>query len=294
MNRLIAYRSSEPERLRTVLRSHPEALPGAGGRGGGADKTPVPGESGPHEAAAAPSATQWARWGVGFYIGGEALVQRWSDEAARGLAAVLDLRSDNLIAQSRLVGAGDAATQTSTAEPPFRFRGFTLAVQGDLRALGQERQARNAELPDFLRAQLRGTSDAEALFYQFLLRLHEAEPSYLTRPELPAEVAVAALGQVLHAAAGATSSSADEVHPVQHAALSNGQWLVVARRGPQPLWYRAVAGLGEGEEDFRAIFATADASVESRPADSGLVEVPDNYALMIGADLDFQLLPLSL
>ena len=290
MNRLIAYRSSEPERLRTVLRSHPEVLPGAGGRGGGTDKTPVPGENEVHEGAAPAAATEWARWGVGFYIGGEALVQRWSAEATRGLAAVLDLRSDNLIAQSRLVGSADAATQTSTAESPFRFRGFTLAVQGDLRALGQERQARNAELPDFLRAQLRGQSDAEALFYQFLLRLHEAEPTYLTRPELPPEVAVAALGQVLHAAAGATEAG----QPAQHAALSNGQWLVVARRGPQPLWYRAVAGLGEGEEDFRAIFATADATAESRPAETGMVEVPDNYALMIGADLDFQLLPLSL
>lgn len=289
MNRLIAYRSSAPERLRTVLRSHPEALPGAGGRSGGADKTPVPGEAEVKDAPAVP-ASQLARWGVGFYVGGEALVQRWSDEAGRGLAAVLDLRSDNLIAQARFVQTGDPATQTSTAEPPFRFRGFTLAVQGELRGLGRERQTLNAELPDFLRVHLRGKSDAEALFYQFLLRLHEAEPSYLTRPELPAEVAVAALGQVLHTAGG----SEEDGPGAQHAALSNGRWLVVARRGPQPLWYRAVAGLGEGEEDFRAIFATADAAGDSRSAEAGLVEVPDNYALIIGADLDFQILPLSL
>lgn len=287
MNRLIAYRSSEPERLRTVLRSHPEALPGGGGSGG-ADKTPVPGESGESAPVRAPA--QWARWGVGFYVGGEPLVQRWSDEAARGLSAVLDLRSDNLIAQARTAKAGDAATQTSTAEPPFRFRRFTLAVQGELGALGRERQAHAAELPDFLRAHLRGTSDAEALFYQFLSRLHEAEPTYLTRPELPAEVAVAALGQVLHAAAATTEAGA----PTQHAALSNGQWLVVARRGPQPLWYRAVAGLGDGEESFRGIFAVADEDAASRPPDPGLVEVPDNYALMVSADLDFQILPLSL
>lgn len=294
MNRLIAYRSSEPERLRTVLRSHPEALPGGGGSGG-ADKTPVPGESPSESGESAPPRppAQWARWGVGFYVGGEPLVQRWSDDAARGLSAVLDLRSDNLIAQARGAKVGDAATQTSTAEPPFRFRRFTLAVQGELGALGHERQARAAELPDFLRAHLRGTSDGEALFYQFLLRLHEAEPTYLTRPELPAEVAVAALGQVLHAAAAPTETGA----PAQHAALSNGQWLVVARRGPQPLWYRAVAGLGDGAESFRGIFAIAtiaDGDAESRPPEPGLIEVPDNYALMISADLDFQILPLSL
>src|ERR1700737_1479955 len=97
MNRLIAYRSSASERLRTVLRSHPGAIPGASG--GARDKTPVPGEAA--EGAAAGKPAQWARWGVGFYIGGETLVQRWSDEAPRGLAAVLDLRSSNLIAQAR-------------------------------------------------------------------------------------------------------------------------------------------------------------------------------------------------
>lgn len=286
MNRLIAYRSSVPERLRTVLRGHPGVLLGAGT--GGSDKTPVPGEG--SERPAVPPPAQWARWGVGFYVGGEPLLQRWSDETARGLAAVLDLRSDNLIAQARTVSGGDAATLACTAEPPFRFRRFTLAVQGDLGRLAHERVARTAELPDFLRAQQRGSSAAEALLFQFLLRLHEADPTYLTRADLPAEVAVAALGQVLHAAA-----TASEAGPLgQHAALSNGQWLVVARRGPQPLWYQALVGLGGGDEDFRAIFAIADATIEGRPGASGLIEVPDNYALMVGADVDFQILPLSL
>jgi hypothetical protein len=286
MNRLIAYRSSEPERLRTVLRSHPGALLGSGS--GGSDKTPVPGDAPDDQLVPTPG--QWARWGVGFYVGGEALVQRWSDETARGLAAVLELRSDNLIAQVRRVGQGDAATQTSTAEPPFRFRRFTLAVQGDLGVLVRDRQARIAELPDFLRAHVRGTSAAETLFYQFLLRLHEADPTYLTRPELPAEVAVAALGQVLYAVAAASETGA----PAQHVALSNGQWLVVARRGPQPLWYRALVGLGGGDDHFRAIYAIADAEAMLRAGESGMIELPDNYALMVGTDVDFQILPLSL
>jgi hypothetical protein len=286
MNRLIAYRSSEPERLRTGLRSHPGALPGSSG----SDKTPVPGDGA--EGAVMANPTQWARWGVGFYVGGEALVQRWSDEAARGLSAVLDLRSNNLIAQARVAGVSDLATQTSTAEPPFRFRRFSLAVQGDLSTLSRDRVARAAELPDFLRNQVRGPSDAEAFFYQFLLRLHEADPSYLSRADLPAEVAVAALGQVLYAACG--PASADGTAPIQHAALSNGRWLVVARRGPQPMWYRALIGLGGGDDDFRAILAIADTTGEGRPGDSGLVELPDNYALMVGADVDFQILPLSL
>ena len=286
MNRLIAYRSSVPERLRTVLRGHPGALPGVAG---GSDKTPVPGEAteGPP---AAPPAAQSARWGIGFYVGGEPLLQRWSDETGRGLSAVLDLRSDNLIAHARAVSGRDAATLTSTAESPFRFRRFILSVQGNLDALARESAARAAELPDFLRAQLRGTSNAEALLFQFLHRLHEADPSYLIRPDLPAEVAVAALGQVLHAAGAPSEAGA----PAQHAALSNGQWLIIARRGPQPMWYRALVGLGGDEDDFRAIFAVADASLDGRSGDSGLSEIPDNYALMVGPDVDFQMLPLSL
>ena len=286
MNRLIAYRSSEPERLRAVLRSHPGALPGSSG----SDKTPVPGDGA--EGAVMANPNQWARWGVGFYVGGEALVQRWSDEAARGLSA----GARPALEQSYRPGADGQRQRPGDPDLDGRAAVSLPSLQpgGAGRSVGAfpDRVARTAELPDFLRSQLRGPSDAEAFFYQFLLRLHEADPGYLSRPDLPAEVAVAALGQVLHAAAG--PSSADGVAPTQHAALSNGRWLVVARRGAQPLWYRALVGLGGGDDDFRAILAIADTTGEGRPGDSGLVELPDNYALMVGDDVDFQILPLSL
>jgi hypothetical protein len=73
MNRLLAFRASEPERLRTVLGRHPGVLPGAAP----SDKTPVPGQEAP------PRREGSLRWCVAFYLAGEPLVQRFNDEAAR-------------------------------------------------------------------------------------------------------------------------------------------------------------------------------------------------------------------
>ena len=301
MNRLLAFRASEPERLRTVLRRHPGALPGAAP----SDKTPVPGEEAP------PRREGSLRWGVGLYVGGEPLLQRFTDEASRGAAAASELRTDYLLAQSSrapdaaparpateprpagaepvpasaqsVPGGRDKAPQHPLA-PPLRYRRFLFAVQGDLSQLGRERAALRAGLPQPLHANLRGDGDEELLFHALLARMHEADPSYLEDPQLRVEVAVAALGQILLSAGSGP----------QHAVLGNGTWLVAARRGSAPLWYRALVGLGEGgdeaDDGFRAVLAFADLGGPTGGA--GLTELPDGHALVIGPDVAFQIVPL--
>lgn len=294
MNRLLAFRASEPERLRTVLGRHPGVLPGAAP----SDKTPVPGQEAP------PRREGSLRWGVAFYLAGEPLVQRFSDEAARGAASPSEIRTDHLLAQcSPALPDGVAArssqpgaqrpapvAQQHAIAPPVRYRRFLFAAQGDLSLLGKEREARRAALLPALASNLRGDGDEELLFHGLLQRMYEADPSYLDDPELPFTVAVAALGQTL-ALAGAGP---------QHAALSNGQWLAVARRGAAPLWYRAVSGLGkegpegaggaDGDDGFRAVVAFAD--LEAPAQGPGLTEVPDGHALVIGPDMSLQIVPL--
>jgi hypothetical protein len=295
MNRLLAFRASEPERLRTVLARHAGVLPGAAP----SDKTPVPGQEAP------PRREGSLHWGVAFYLGGEPLVQRFTDEAARGAAAPSEIRTDHLLAQCSPVVADAAAragqpaaqrpaslAQPHAIAPPVRYRRFLFAAQGDLSLLGKEREARRAALLPALASNLRGDGDEELLFHGLLQRMHEADPSYLDDPELPFTVAVAALGQTL-ALAGAGP---------QHAALSNGQWLAVARRGAAPLWYRAVSGLskegpesagapsGDGDDGFRAVVAFAD--LDAPAGGSGLTEVPDGHALVIGPDMALQIVPL--
>lgn len=286
MNRLLAFRASEPERLRTVLGRHPGVLPGAAP----SDKTPVPGQEAP------PRREGSLHWGVAFYLGGEPLVQRFTDEASRGAASPSEIRTDHLLAQcSPVVAAQRSASlaQPHAIAPPVRYRRFLFAAQGDLSLLGKEREARRAALLPALVSNLRGSGDEELLFHGLLQRMHEADPSYLDDPELPFTVAVAALGQTL-ALAGAGP---------QHAALSNGQWLAVARRGAAPLWYRAVSGLGkegpegaggpsgdDADDGFRAVVAFAD--LEAPAGGPGLTEVPDGHALVIGPDMALQIVPL--
>ena len=112
MNLLLAYMATDPERLRAALAPHRERL-----------RVPTT-EAG--EAVAS--------CGLGFYQGGEILLQRRprlvaQDETLVDLYDLLkDLRTDTLLGQVR----GHAATRLAKNEntPPFRFRSFLFAHRG--------------------------------------------------------------------------------------------------------------------------------------------------------------------
>lgn len=296
MNRLLAYRFNRPERLRSVLRSHPDALPVTSS--GGSDKTPVPSDAPAAGTGGAGGATATAlRWGTGFFVGHEPLVQRYTEESSRGATTLMELKSQHLLAQVAQTPKGRMTMGAQTSSP-YRFRRFLLAAQGDLPVLQKERQALLAELPDFLRNNVRSHDPAEALLHLLLLRLYEADPGYVNQPDLPPEVALAALGQVLSEAAGKPVEDAPP--QVQHVLLASGQWLLCARRGPQPLWFRELRGLGD-DQSFAAVLVhaelhkTADAAAAEEAAiAAGALEVPDNHALLIKANLGHLLVPLSL
>jgi hypothetical protein len=149
MNRLLAYRFNRPERLRSVLRSHPDALPATSR--GGSDKTPVPSDAPAAGTGGAGAAAATAlRWGTGFFVGHEPLVQRYTEESSRGATTLMELKSQHLLAQVAQTPKGRMTMGAQTSSP-YRFRRFLLAAQGDLPVLQKERQALLAELPDFLR-----------------------------------------------------------------------------------------------------------------------------------------------
>jgi hypothetical protein len=149
-----------------------------------------------------------------------------------------------------------------------------------------------------LRNNVRSHDPAEALLHLLLLRLYEADPGYVNQPDLPPEVALAALGQVLSEAAGKPVEDAPP--QVQHVLLASGQWLLCARRGPQPLWFRELRGLGD-DQSFAAVLVHAElhpapdaAAAEEAAIAAGALEVPDNHALLVKANLGHLLVPLSL
>lgn len=286
MDRLVAFYGNEPERLRAVLRLERAVLAGQAGR---SDATPVPSspEEGPAPGALAPDGQPpepRTRWGAGFYVGGEPLVQRYTDGEVQGLDAVKELRADTLLLQSHGQAPGEAG---GGPVAPVRRGRLLLSLQTVGQGWpvpGTRRDESSTQIPAFLRAHQRSDSASERLLLALLARLHEAEPAYLSDPGLPPEVAVAALGPVL----GTPPAEAGGAQ----IALSSGRWLVVARHGTHPVFYRAFTGITDGDksaEKFRGVLTVAGSAYGGEGGDAaqeallerGYQIVPENHALVV-------------
>jgi glutamine amidotransferase len=111
-------------------------------------------------------------WGIGFYQSGEALLRRrpLDDREVIEIAALNDVSTGLLIAQIRTPGVGALRTENT---PPFRYRDWLFAQRGTIEGFDQIRTPLLERLPEFLRCNLRGETDGEAMFYSFLSCLDE-------------------------------------------------------------------------------------------------------------------------
>ncbi|HWO08349.1 MAG TPA: class II glutamine amidotransferase [Polyangiaceae bacterium] len=112
-------------------------------------------------------------WGIGFYQAGEALLRRrpLDDREVIEISALNDISAGLLIAQIRTPGVGALRTENT---PPFRYRDWLFAQRGTITAFEQIRDPLLERVPEFLRCNLRGETDGEAMFYSFLSCLDEA------------------------------------------------------------------------------------------------------------------------
>jgi predicted glutamine amidotransferase len=112
-------------------------------------------------------------WGIGFYQAGEALLRRrpLDDREVIEIAALNDISAGLIIAQIRTPGVGALRTENT---PPFRYRDWLFAQRGTIGGFDQIRDPLLERLPEFLRCNLRGETDGEAMFYSFLSCLDEA------------------------------------------------------------------------------------------------------------------------
>lgn len=268
MSRLIAYMGSDPERLRAALTEHHDIL-----RSGPA---PTPEET-------------LSNCGVGFYQGGEVLLQRRPRLPAGPvdlLEAVKDLRTDALLAQA--VRGVESRQAKSENTPPYRFRSWIMAQQGDAPGLSRPREEVLALIPDFLKRNIRGQTASEQLFHVFLSSLHETGRAQIEDANLPPELALRAFQHALGRLREALGAEAVDSGSLQ-VALTNGRCLVVLRRGPQPLWLRRLGQGGGTERDrghdpFRGVLAIAGPGLAPEAA-AGFEEVPAEHALLVGRDL---------
>ncbi len=112
-------------------------------------------------------------WGLGFYQGGEVLIRRRPiDEREEIDVAQLgaDVRADVVVGHVRQPTVGTLRTENTH---PFRYRQWLYAQTGTVSCFDQVRERLVQSVPEFLRAGIRGDSDAEIVFQVFLSFLHD-------------------------------------------------------------------------------------------------------------------------
>ncbi len=277
MSRLVAYMGSDPERLRAALSDYHDLL--------------VVGLKPPQRAEAGDTL---ASTGIGFYQGGEVLLQRRPRISGRSIDLfedLKDLRTDTFLAQVRDAIEGRLAKNENT--PPFRFRSWSMTHQGSMPSFDRMREELQRRIPDFLRRNIRGQTATEHLFHLFLSALHETGSGNVEDANLPPSEVLKALLQAWKnfAVIAQTQGVTDGLTEVQ-VALTNGRCLCVLRKGQEPLWLRrlgAVMDGGKSYDHFRGYLIMS--GLEASAKDRGFEELPVDHALLIGRDLSAQILP---
>lgn len=132
-------------------------------------------------------------WGIGFYQGGEVLHKKrpkggleshpleWKDVAG-------NVRSDCAVLHFRHATVGDYRAENTH---PFRMRQWLFAHDGTVQGFDAMREALMEPMPDFLRRNVRGTTDSEHVFHALLAFLHDG--GQLDNPEIDPKFVLSAI-----------------------------------------------------------------------------------------------------
>ncbi len=281
MGRLFAFMANDPDRVRCALHPAKRALVA----------TPQPGVT-------------FDSWGIGFYQG-EVLLQRRPKapvEAIDLYDVAKELRTDCIVGHVR---AGTVGTPKNENTHPFRFRSWLFAHHGTLPAYDRISAPLAEQIPDFLRRNIRGQTDSEALFHLILAELHEE--SQLDDGNVSAQSLRAAMQRALvkvQALAGPEEMAKAEVA----LAMTNGRILVATRHGKpvHALNLRSIIdcpvcrestpqnGRTPNRSDHEHILAVVLVADAPAPGGSAWQEIPDKTFVSISHSLDLTQEPIQL
>ena len=238
--------------------------------------------------------------GVGAYEDGEVLLRRLSSDAGLTVSSLAPPHESGAL----LFHAGRLPLGLSLEDntQPFRSRAWLFAHQGALNGFDQLRASLLEELPDFLRWQVKGSTDSELAFVHFLKQLREKGRSEDPRHE--EEVA----GRVLRETAQELEQRAAQAGAARTSTLNfvatNGRILVAARSGAVPLYYTRLEGTDRCE-----VCGITPKTPETQPAviahrrqrvvvvashvkrTQGWVELAQGTSLAVSEDLQVRHLP---
>lgn len=182
-------------------------------------------------------------WGVGFYQGGEVLMRRRPIDERDEIDVAKnagDIRTDVALGHVRSATVGALRTENTH---PFRYRQWLFAQTGTVDKFDLVRERLLANVPDFLRGDIRGETDAELVFHVVLSFLHDA--GKLSDGEVDASGVRDALRSTramldgMMAEVGGASCSLNLL-------LTNGEQMVAMHTG-QPMAYMELAGKGDAD-----------------------------------------------
>jgi glutamine amidotransferase len=242
-------------------------------------------------------------WGMGFYHGDEVLLKKRPQRADGDLdffALARDIQSEVLVGHVRQPTLGARTTENTH---PFRFRQWMGAHSGTVDAFEEIRTELLASVPDFLKRNIRGQTDSEALFHLFLAFLHDG--GKLEDPTIGVESAASALRSTLAVLDRAVATRGGKESPF-NVVFTNGRVLLASRRGrplsvvrrttmPEcPVCTAESEALGRrqpvGHEHLKSVLLL---SRTDAPGGNGWESVPQDSLVLVDRDLGIRIAPLK-
>jgi glutamine amidotransferase len=228
-----------------------------------------------------------ARWGLGYVQSGEVLLARTPRPSSTAIdlyAALEGVNSDCVLGHAVTGGAASSGFGGTDDTPPFRYRRWMFVQDGPVAADGSW-EALAAQVPDYLRRNIKGKSAAEISFHVLLAMLHDL--GGIDDANLP----LATTRRAVSAASALVSSEltkAGVATPIGNLAVSNGRSMLVARIGA-PLWMRRLQVFGERgkDEQFRGVIFVSGTSGSGgeQPSGDGFEEIPTSSVVSVSRDL---------
>jgi predicted glutamine amidotransferase len=183
-------------------------------------------------------------WGLGFYQGGEVLMRRRPIDERQVLDVAklaADVRADLVVGHVRHATVGALRTENTH---PFRYRQWLFAQTGTVLDFEQVRERIVASLPDFLRGDIRGETDAEVVFHVFLSFLFDA--GLLNNGLVEAPLILEAIRSSLSVVDGMTAQVGGRACTF-NMMVSNGDTLVAVHRSDAEMRLRTFSGKADAE-----------------------------------------------
>ncbi len=178
-------------------------------------------------------------WGVGFFQDDRALVRKRPKilvERVSFADITSDLRARSVVGQVRRGSRGDVSPENT---PPFRFRNWLFANQGDIAFTDPAHAALRDNLPDFLRHNIWGQTDAEPALHLFFEHLRTL--SHIESPTIPTPRLVEATAAFLSNLQQVLRASGQEQAPELNLLYLNGRSLIAIQHNSKiPLAFRSI------------------------------------------------------